>query len=445
MHSIIGIRKEDKSRWERRVPLIPKDIEELVRNQGMEFVVQPSQTRIFPDAAYAEAGASLKEDLSICPIVMAVKEIPISLLQKERTYVFFSHTIKGQCHNMDMLRRLMELQCNVIDYEKITDAEGRRLIFFGRHAGLAGMIDTLWALGRRVEAQEGIETPFLDIQPAHTYTSLSMAKAAVAQVGQRLAKDGIDDALQPLICGFAGYGNVSRGAQEIFNLLPTEEISPALLGSSSTEGGDWKSALPGDPRYTAYKVVFEEKHLVRPKANQTPFVLQDYYDHPEHYTGVFESYLDKLTVLMNCIYWEERYPRLLSKAWVKKTYTNDKKVRLRIVGDVSCDVEGAIEATVRTTQPDAPVFVYDGQTDKAQLGFSGRGLAVLAVDNLPCELSREASEAFSAALKPFIKPLADANMRGALADTGLPPELHRALILHHGRLTPPFEYMKSFL
>ena len=147
----IGIRREDKDPWEARVPLVPDDAARLTRTSSVELVLQPSAQRVFTAAEYERAGARFDEDLSACDIVLAVKEIPRELFAPGKTYAFFSHTIKGQPYNMDMLRRLLELECQLIDYERITDERGRRLIFFSRFAGLAGAIDALWALGRRLE------------------------------------------------------------------------------------------------------------------------------------------------------------------------------------------------------------------------------------------------------------------------------------------------------
>jgi alpha-aminoadipic semialdehyde synthase len=455
LKSLIGIRREDKNRWERRTPLVPAHVEELAQKHGIELLVQPSELRVFPDEEYERAGAVVHEDLSICPVVLAVKEIPTELLRKERTYVFFSHTIKGQSQNMAMLRRLMELGCDLIDYERIVDDEGRRLIFFGRHAGLAGMIDTLWALGKRLKEGdgegEGIETPLLDLYPAHAYRSLGEAKEAVAMVGQKLAKNGVPEALRPLVCGFAGYGHVSQGAQEIFDLLPVETLSPEeLLGADMDE-------LAKQSR-TTFKVVFQEEDMVQPKEEGGRFELQDYYHHPERYEGKFGAYLDRLTVLMNCIYWEERYPRLVTKARLEELYAEAEKkgrgrgegseaggIKLRMIGDVSCDVEGAVEATVKATDPGDPVFVYDPVAEEAKMGFSGRGVGVLAVDNLPCELPKESSEQFSEALKGFVAELAGADMRAPVEECGLGEELRRALVLHRGKLTPEYDYIKEFL
>jgi alpha-aminoadipic semialdehyde synthase len=156
MDNIIGIRREDKNKWERRVPLTPAHVAQLIRDYTLRILIQPSTIRVFSDEEYTAAGAAVQEDLSPAGIVLAVKEIPVELLQPGKTYLFFSHTIKGQSYNMPLLRRLLELNCQLIDYERVVNEQNRRLIFFGEHAGMAGMIDTLSALGQRL-AWEGLE------------------------------------------------------------------------------------------------------------------------------------------------------------------------------------------------------------------------------------------------------------------------------------------------
>ena len=169
----VGIRREDKDIWEARVPLVPRDVERLVREERMALTVQPSARRVFSEDAFAGAGALVDEDLSACQIVLAVKEIPTAFFRPHGTYVFFSHTHKGQAYNMDMLRRMIELGCSLIDYERITDDGGVRLIAFSRFAGLAGAVDALWALGRRL-AWEGLEpNPFAGLRQTHGYESLT--------------------------------------------------------------------------------------------------------------------------------------------------------------------------------------------------------------------------------------------------------------------------------
>ncbi|RPI76883.1 MAG: hypothetical protein EHM45_11380, partial [Desulfobacteraceae bacterium] len=148
MNHLIGIRREDKSKWERRVPLTPQKIRELRQKHAIEFHVQPSPIRIFQEPEFEQSGAKVQEDLSKASVIFGVKEIPAKYFEPGKTYIFFAHVIKGQAYNMAMLKRMMELKCNLIDYEKITDEKGRRLIFFGWHAGVVAMIDSLWTLGR---------------------------------------------------------------------------------------------------------------------------------------------------------------------------------------------------------------------------------------------------------------------------------------------------------
>ena len=165
-------------------------------------------------------------------MVFAVKEIPPDLFEPGKAYVFFAHVIKGQPYNMPMLRRLLDLGCTLIDYEKVTADEGRRLIFFGWHAGVAGMLETLWALGRRL-AWEGIPTPLTELQRAFEYRDIAEAKVAVAQVGRMIAGQGCRPRSRPLTIGVAGYGNVARGAWEILNLLPVEVIAAGRRSPTS--------------------------------------------------------------------------------------------------------------------------------------------------------------------------------------------------------------------
>ncbi|MEW5760676.1 MAG: bifunctional lysine ketoglutarate reductase /saccharopine dehydrogenase family protein [Candidatus Thermoplasmatota archaeon] len=434
MPSIIGIRKEDKNKWERRAPLIPEHIKELIHKHSIKVIVQSSKIRIFSNEEYTKAGCMVQEELSSCPIIFAIKEIPSELIQPEKTYVFFSHTTKGQKHNMPMLKKLLEQKCNLIDYEKIVNETGMRLIFFGKHAGYAGMIDTLWALGQRLN-WEGIKNPFSNIQQTIFYESLSQAKEALVKVGERIRTGGIDRALVPLVCGFAGYGNVSKGAQEILDILPTKEISPEELSNIYNK--------PSGSHI--YKVVFKEEHMVEPISAEKPFQLKDYYENPERYKSKFHNYIPHLTILMNCIYWDSRYPRFVTKEYLKKLYSAPEKPRLRVIGDISCDINGAVECTLRATDPEKPIFVYNPFEDSAKLGYEGNGVVVLAVDNLPCELPIESSKDFSEVLKNFIPDIVNADFSGDFDNCNLPKPIKNAVIVYHGELTPNYRYMEKFL
>ena len=432
----LGIRREDKNPWERRVPLIPVHARELLRQLPLEIRIQPSSIRVFSDEDFKREGVIVSEDLSACSIVLAVKEIPEGFFLDERVYAFFSHTIKGQPHNMPMLRRLIERRATLIDYERILDDQGRRLVFFGRQAGLAGMIDTLWALGRRL-LQEGIDSPFARVRQTIQYASLVEAEEAIRKVGWEIHHKGLAPSLAPLVFGFTGYGHVSQGAQEIFDLLPFEEVAP----------GQVKDMFK-NKRYSEnkiYKIVFKEEHMVVPKAGHPGFDLQDYYQNPQCYRPVLEGYLPYLTGLVNAIYWAPQYLRFVTKKALRKLWKGGQVPRLRVIGDITCDIDGSIECTVRSTDPANPVFTYDPEKDETVDGFAGRGPVVMAVDNLPAEMALESSVFFSQTLKPFIPGLVGADYGGEFEHSGLPPELKRATVLFRGKFTPDYEYMSKFI
>ncbi|MFH1748423.1 MAG: bifunctional lysine ketoglutarate reductase /saccharopine dehydrogenase family protein [Planctomycetota bacterium] len=428
---MIGIRREDKSEWEGRVPLVPADVRRLIEEHGLEIQVRKSPTRAFKDADYQRAGAAVTEDLRDCPLIMGVKEIPPEKLKPDTVYVYFAHVIKGQPANMPALRRLLELNCTLIDYERIVDEQGRRLVFFGRYAGLAGMIDTLWAFGQRLR-HEGVENPFTRIQPAHRYDDLEHAQRELSAVAEDIRKQGLPAALQPLICGFAGYGQVSQGAQSIYDLLPVCEIAPEELDSVAPDA------------HTCYKVVFREEHLVTRRQADQPFELQEYYQHPERYQGTFFPAARHLHILVNCIYWEPKYPRLIDAEQFRELYAGEPP-RLRVIGDITCDIDGSLACTTRATDPADPVYVYDPQTRETHNGVAGNGPVVLAVDFLPCELPVDASNYFSQTLSPFIAGLAKADYSRTLDESGLPPELQRATVVYRGELTEPYRYLEQHL
>jgi alpha-aminoadipic semialdehyde synthase len=388
---------------------------------GIEFIAQPSPVRIFREEEFERAGAKVQEDLSRAGVVFGVKEIPMQHFQPRKTYVFFAHVIKGQPYNMAMLRRMMELGCNLIDYEKVTDETGHRLIFFGWHAGVVSMI----------------ANPFSAIRSTLTYGSLAEVREEVRRVGERIKTEGLPQAITPLIVGVAGYGNVGRGIQEILSDLPTIEIEPADV-----------ARIGNDPRASnraIYRVLFKEEHAVAPNDPGAHFDLQDYYLHPQKYHSIFDQYVPHLTVLMNSNYWDARYPRLLTNSLLRSLFAGGRQPRLRVVGDASCDIGGSIECTLKATEPDDPVYVYDPHAEQVRMGVEGYGPVVLAVDILPSEIPREASEYFSEILEPFIPAIANADYSVPFEELALPSEIARAMILYHGKLTPDYRYIAEHM
>ncbi len=431
----LGIRREDKSPFERRVPLTPTAVRELLAVAPVRVLVQPSSNRIYTDEEYLRAGADLHEDLAASDLVFAVKEIPVTLIEKERRYFFFSHTIKGQPYNMLLLRRMLEQKVTLVDYECIVDEAGRRLVFFGPYAGLAGMIDTLAAYGARLE-WEGGSSLFSRIQPAYRYASLAAAEAELRRLGAELpaalaAADGA-----PLVVGITGYGNVSQGAQRILAHLPCVEVDPLDLLQPG-----WAERQRRD---RLYKVVFHEEHMFR-RRDGGSFDLQDYFSHPEQYEADFERFLPHLTILVNAIFWNERCPRLVTREALARLWPAGVLEKLKVIGDISIDIEGAIECSLKATHSDAPCYVYEPASGEITMGVAGDGPVIMAVDNLPCEIPRESSDEFSRALAPFLPAIVKADWNRPFAELDLPAPIKRAVVIHRGELTPDFAYMRKFL
>jgi saccharopine dehydrogenase (NAD+, L-lysine-forming) len=325
--------------------------------------------------------------------------------------------------------------CTLIDYERIVDRNGKRLVFFGRFAGLAGMVDTLWTFGQRLHWEQ-IETPFREIKQTVNYKDLDEIKEHFTAVAKNIEMNGLPPSLTPLIIGFSGYGNVSIGAQEILDVFPLKEIKPEEI----------ESVVNNPSNKVIYKVVFKEEHIVEPATPGKKFDLQDYYRHPEGYRSIFERYVPSLSILMNCIFWNTQYPRLLTKDYLKKTFSKKEKMRLRVIGDISSDVNGAIEFTEKTTSSDNPVFIYHPSTDTITDGYEGDGIIVMAVDNLPCELPRESSQSFSEILLRFVPEIMNADF--TIADFNkvtLPAEIKNAVVLYQGKLTPAYHYINKYL
>jgi alpha-aminoadipic semialdehyde synthase len=283
----------------------------------------------------------------------------------------------------------------------------------------------------------GMSTPFEKVQLAYQYGSLVDAKESIKKLGWEIHETGLNPSQVPLICGFAGYGHVSQGAQEIFDLLPVEEISARDLESFYTGGNHASNRV--------YKVVFKEEHMVEPLSASQDFQLQEYYDFPERYRSVFESYIPYLSILVNCVYWAPKYPHFVTKEFLDELWQKEETPRLKVIGDISCDVEGAIECTLYATNPGDPVFVYDPIEKEALNGIKGRGVVVMATDNLPAELSLESSVYFSEALLPHVPAIAMANFSDDFQSCDLPVPIKKAVILFRGEFTPEYEYMKNFV
>jgi|FLOH01.1.fsa_nt_gi alanine dehydrogenase len=423
----IGILAEKKP-GESRIALPPRFIKTINNNADYHLTVEPSDTRSFTNDEFIEHNIiidSIPEDANV---ILAVKEIPIQRIEADKTYMYFSHTIKGQDYNMNMLQHVLDVKATLIDYEVIRDAQGRRLVFFGRYAGIAGMINSLWTYGKKLQI-DGINNPFLKIKQARDYRDFDEAivslKSLKAEIHSFANKQNA-----PLIIGIAGYGNVSKGAQEVLDLLDPQVITPAKLLTNKKPG--------------LYKVVFKEQDSVQTIEEAASFELQDYYENPEKYKPAFSQYLPYISVLVNCIYWTAKYPRLIYKKDIDKLF-KQKNIGLKTIGDISCDIVGGIEITTKATISNDPIYTYNPETGQAEDGLTQNGIAMMTVDNLPAELPREASMGFGEKLLPLMESLFTCDFSNDFNSLVLTPELKCAVIAHKGKLTPEFSYLTSYL
>ncbi len=443
MKNTIGIRREDLSKTgEERVAITPKAVKSLAQN-GHQIIVQPAlhpetgeRKRAFEDVDYQNAGANIDESLAEANPIFGLKEIEIEQIIAEKAYLIFSHTHKGQVKNRKMLAHFMEHKNTVIDYELVTHPDRQRIITaFTYFAGYAGMIDSLWTLGQRY-ALRGIEHPFQAIPQSIEKADLALIKDIIRSVGERISSSGTPADLPPLITVFLGNGKTSTGAQSIYDLLPVEEISASQLAQTFSEGD----------RHKVYKLVLDVPDMYRHKDGEEldhDAFFQRYLKHPDQFESDMEDIFPYASMWMNCIIWGPEFPRLLTRdmaeAWYQKSQT------LEVIGDITCDPEGAIHFS-KETWIDDPVFIYNPASREQIMGFEGDGIAVMAVTNLPCEFAADASAQFSADMGELIAGIAQADFGAeSPAAAGLPEAIQRAAILWQGELTPDFAYMQAYV
>jgi alpha-aminoadipic semialdehyde synthase len=266
-------------------------------------------------------------------------------------------------------------------------------------------------------------------------------KRILREIGQQISAHGTPANRPPLITAFLGKGKTSHGAQTIYDLLPAKEISLSEVAETFRNG---------DRRFV-YKLVLHIPELYRLRENDAQRraeLGQDgfsalYKAQPELFESNLEAVFPYLTLLMNCVLWSPKYPRLLTRKDAHAWWQMDKT--LEVIGDISCDPDGSVQFS-RETWVTNPVFVYNPDTDQDADGFEGEGIAVMAITNLPCEFSADASQGFCENLQPFLAPLSAADFSAPdPASAGLPSELARATILWQGQFTPAFRYMEAYL
>ncbi|KAK9101658.1 hypothetical protein Scep_025088 [Stephania cephalantha] len=391
-NGVVGILSESTNKWERRAPLTPSHCARLLHegraNTGVSrIIVQPSPKRIHHDALYEDVGCQLSDDLSQCGLILGIKQPKLDMILPDRAYSFFSHTHKAQKENMPLLDKILAERASLFDYELIVGDHGKRLLAFGKFAGRAGMIDFLHGLGKRYLSL-GYSTPFLSLGASYMYTSLVAAKAAVIAVGEEIATLGLPPGICPLVFVFTGSGNVSQGAQEIFRLLPHAFVDPGRLSELAGQGDHAQHVSSSKRVFQVYGCVVTCKDMVEPKDPTTKFDKADYYTHPEHYNPIFHERIAPFaSVIVNCMYWEKRFPRLLSTKQLQELMT--KGSRLVGISDITCDIGGSLEFVNQSTSIDKPFFRYDPLTSSYHYDMEGSGIICLAVDILPTEFAKE--------------------------------------------------------
>lgn len=447
MKNIIGILREGIDKLgEKRTAITPANANQII-NWGFKLLIEPAVDpengeikRAFKDEDYVKAGAVIKNNLSEANVMFGLKEININKILPDKTYLFFSHTHKGQIKNRYMLKKLVENKNTLIDYELITDNNNRRLITaFTFIAGSAGMVDTFWALGEKLKLK-GIESPFKNITQSINAKNLAHIKDLLVKAGEKIKVEGTPETLPPIICCILGRGKTSIGAQQILDMLPCEQITFDKLSSVCAD----------DSRKKIYKLVLKvydmfrlkEKYKKKYPGNKDIDKVRHYLKNPNMYESNMERILPYVTVLMNCIVWSNEYPRLLTNDLIKKIYSENQT--LLVIGDVTCDPNGSIEFS-KETWIDNPVYTYYPINETIKNGFESDGIIVMAVTNLPCEFSTDASEKFSNELLPFLKGIISADYNDRLSASGLPDSIKNAVIMWRGIFTEKYKYMEEYI
>ncbi|UJR16111.1 hypothetical protein I4U23_003023 [Adineta vaga] len=442
---ILGIRREDQSPWERRAPLAPEHVRILVKKHNIKVLIQASNRRAFPMLSYIQAGATVQEDLSEASVIIGVKQVPADLLIPNKVYVMFSHTHKAQTDNMPLLDACLEKNITLIDYERMVDDQGVRLVAFGKYAGVVGMINILHGLGLRLLAL-GHHTPFMHIGPAHNYRNNEQARMAIRDAGYEIALGLMPKSIGPLTIVFTGSGNVSQGAQEVFRELPFEYIDPKALSQVAQHGAMNK----------IYGCVIQRKdHLIYKGTEK--YDEAEYTKHPDKYTSTFRSKIAPFaSCIINGIYWEASSPKLLRIADAKQLLTppveweqNDPKSgcpslphRLLAICDITADKGGSIEIVQNTTSIDHPFLLYNPATNTSMESFDGPGVLVCSIDNMPTQLPLEATVYFGSRLLPLIPQILSVDAKKDFqTQTNVPRAVRDATLTANGQLTPKYTYI----
>ena len=396
----IGIIKEGKTPPDKRVPLSPTQCQEIKQKYPqIDLVVQKSNIRKFKDDDYANAGIDLVDEVTDCDVLLGVKEVPIEDLIANKKYFFFSHTFKKQPYNRKLLQAIIEKNIQLIDWETITNSNGQRLIAFGRFAGIVGCFNGLLGYG--------LKTKRYKLKSAHLCEDRN-------EMEGELYKLALPKNFKLVI---TGGGRVAGGAIEVLEKTNIKRVSPE----------DFQSTNFGEPVYTQLDV---EDYVKRDDG--ASFDIPAFFKNPSGHSSNFMRYAAAADVYVACHYWDNRSPFIFSRDDVKNPDWN-----ISLVADVSCDIDGPVATTLRPSTIANPFYGYDAQSEEEVDFYKEDCIGVMAVDNLPCELPKDASVSFGEMfIEHVLEPL-----------LGNDPEdiIYRASETKDGQLTPHFAYLQDYL
>lgn len=397
----LGIIREGKVPPDKRVPLTPKQCKLVeMKFPQVKVLVQESPIRAFKDEEYAAEGIEVVKDLSDCDIIMGVKEVNIQDLIPGKKFLFFSHTIKKQPYNRNLLRAVLDKKIQLIDYEVLKSKENKRIIGFGRYAGIVGAYNGIRAYGEKMN--------LFHLKPAN---ECSGRKAMEEELHRAVFPDNMKLVL-------TGFGRVGYGAREIMDLLPFTEVSPEEF---LTEKFD-------TPVFTHLEI----EDYYRRKDGK-PFVKSEFYSTPEIYESSFARYSEAADIYIACHFWSSRSPYILTAADLE----SDKN-KIQVVADVSCDIQGPIASTLRASKIADPFYGYDPKTGQECDWKQAGSITVMAVDNLPCELPKDASEDFGNELIKSVFPHLFGDDPDNIIGRGSETDLN-------GNLTTFFAYLNDYV
>lgn len=397
----LAVIREGKVPPDKRVPLTPQQCVEVMEKwPHVKVIVQKSEVRAFPDSAYSSLDIPVVEDISDCDIMIGVKEVNIEDLIPSKKYLFFSHTHKEQPYNRKLLQAILDRKIQLIDYEVMTDERESRIIGFGRYAGIVGCYNGFLAYGKK----HGL----YDLKPANLCEDRKEMEAE------------LDKAKLPAGTKIVatGFGRVGYGAREIFDRLGLKEVKPEAF---LTEIFD-------EPVYTQLRV--EDYYA---KADGSAFDKSAFFESGEGHISTFPRYVEVANMYIACHYWDASSPFIFTREDLKSD-----KVKISVVSDISCDIDGPVASTIRPSTIVEPLYGYD-PISESEVDFMQEGaIGVQAVDNLPCELPKDASEDFGNELiKNVFQSLFVSDDKGIIeraSETTLA-----------GKLAPRYAYLEDYL